>query len=573
MGSPEQVLMDTESLTFFTIRADELIDSKDHQAIKTICDKFKETDFVFESSYDESYYCYTIGNLYAELYDNTRIDWFSDDLSMAVLYFRKALYAISKVSWSREANYLKSCIETNLANNLSSQGRALCVIPFYDSAIKNKNPVAFISKANNEIFIADSLYDQSHAIYHLRCAYLNVLEAKKLEHLMHPEQRKSLREGSLLNNFTKWYQENGERFDFNDGFELDAIDRKERNYIDWVSKNGLFLNDLNDILSNDLAKSDVLSLPNIGSKINTTLSLSESLAYHGNFDELKNDFCYARYLLFVGLEIPEDVGHFYNNTYRHIDDFSYSINNLKSSHYKTAFRIFYSLFDKIAYFLHRFFDLGSIDKDNKVNFINVFVKIQSKNVKPNKVLENSKNHFIHALFYILKDLREIRSFTDVSRWVDPDVASYDEIRNAMEHRSLKIIDDFGKESVRIDYSLNEAEVEKVEEEISLLQTEIEELYSKIRDAKQSGDMKQKVEAESEKGALESKAGVLQEKLYEKEKLSSHSLLVSITEFERRLKGLAKLCRNSLMYLSLAIEYEERQKESEGLVWEREVPLK
>lgn len=63
------------------------------------------------------------------------------------------------------------------------------------------------------------------------------------------------------------------------------------------------------------------------------------------------------------------------------------------------------------------------------------------------------------------------------------------------------------------------------------------------------------------------------KLNKKEKLSSHSVLVSITEFERRFKGLAKLCRNSLMYLSLAIEYEESQKENDGLVLPREVPLK
>lgn len=573
MDSNEQVLMDSVSLALFTARADELIDSKDHQAIKTICDKFKETDFVFESSYDESCYYYSIANLYAELYSYSQLEWFSDNLSMAVLYFRKALHAIGEFPWSREATNLKSCIETNLANNLSSQGRALCAIPFYDSAIKKKNPIAFISKANNEIFIADSLYDQGHSIYHLRCAYNNVLEAEKLKHLMHPSQRESVAKGSHLSNFSNWYQENSKNFDFNDDFELSDIDRKEREYLSWVDKEKLFLNDLNDIIPGDLVKQDILSLPSFVSTINQTLSLSESLVYHGNFDELKNDFCYARYLLFVGLSVPEDTGHFYNNTYRHVQDFSYSINNLKTSHYKNSFRVFYSLLDKIAYFVYRFFDLGSIDNDGRVSFISIFVNLSGKTAKPNKALVSSKNHFIHALFFILKDIRELKSYTNISKWVDPDVASYDEIRNAMEHRSLKIVDDFGKESVKRDYKFHENEVEKIKEEIRLLQCEIEGLFPKVREAKQSGDVNKREEAEKEKSSLESQVDVLQKKLYEKEKLSSHSVLVSINEFERRLKGLAKLCRNSLMYLSLAIEYEERQKESDGFVWAREVPLK
>ncbi|KAA0014743.1 hypothetical protein F0A17_01070 [Billgrantia pellis] len=256
-----------------------------------------------------------------------------------------------------------------------------------------------------------------------------------------------------------------------------------------------------------------------------------------------------------------------------MEDFSYTINNLKTSHYKNSFRIFYSLLDKIAYFIYRFFDLGPIDNDGRVSFINIFVNTSGKTSKPNKALENSKNPFIHALFFILKDIRELKSYTNISKWVDPDVASYDEIRNAMEHRSLKIVDDFGKESVSRDYRLHENEVEKVKEEIRLLRCDIEGIFPKIREAKQSGEVNKRKEAETEKSSLESQVDVLQKKLHEKEKLSSHSVLVSITEFERRLKGLAKLCRNSLMYLSLAIEFEESQKESDGLVIPREVPLK
>ncbi|RAR64268.1 hypothetical protein BCL93_10186 [Onishia taeanensis] len=96
MESNEQVLMDSDSLTFFTARADELIDRKDHRAIKSTCDKCKEADFIFESPYDESCYYYSVANLYTELYSYSQLDWFYDDLSMAVLYFRKAPHAIGE---------------------------------------------------------------------------------------------------------------------------------------------------------------------------------------------------------------------------------------------------------------------------------------------------------------------------------------------------------------------------------------------------------------------------------------------------------------------------------------------
>lgn len=170
------------------------------------------------------------------------------------------------------------------------------------------------------------------------------------------------------------------------------------------------------------------------------------------------------------------------------------------------------MLDKIAYFIYRFFDLAPIDNDGRVSFISIFVNTRGKTAKPNKALESSKNPFIHALFFILKDVRELKSYTNISKWVDPDVASYDEIRNAMEHRSLKIVDDFGKESVRRGYRFHENEVEKVKEEIKLLQYEVEGVFAKIREAKHSGDVSEREETETEKSSLQSQVDVLQKKI-------------------------------------------------------------
>jgi hypothetical protein len=85
-------------------------------------------------------------------------------------------------------------------------------------------------------------------------------------------------------------------------------------------------------------------------KINDALSLKESLVFHSSFDELRNEYTYARYLVFQASEIKEESSHFYNKTYPRTDDTLHAIDNLKTSHMKSAFRILYSLFDKISYF-------------------------------------------------------------------------------------------------------------------------------------------------------------------------------------------------------------------------------
>ncbi|MFP3354526.1 hypothetical protein R0K04_24540, partial [Pseudoalteromonas sp. SIMBA_153] len=69
-----------------------------------------------------------------------------------------------------------------------------------------------------------------------------------------------------------------------------------------------------------------------------------------------------------------------------------------------------------------------------ISIDNLFRDFKSKNWKrnwkPHKKLKSSDNHFIHALFYILKDIRDVSKSTSVSKWIDPDAKSFSEIRNA-----------------------------------------------------------------------------------------------------------------------------------------------
>jgi hypothetical protein len=563
------VLITTEEITRFSTQADTYILNNDHIKLEELVTKITEKEYEFEHRFHEAQYAYTAANCYSILYAARRVTWYSDDLMRAIILYRKALYCLPKPNWMdkpdiiQSYNQLRSMILTNLANSLSSQGRTLCCIPFYDEAIAlNHKAEAIISKARNQLFLGGSLFDNGHREYHYFIANNLIKAAQENIDTLYPEQKIELEENGNLYEFSNWFEETFEpsSFDYFSEKYSYSKNRKENLYLQWCAKNKLFINDLNDVCDFEICYQDVLSLPSITRTINTTLALHEELAYHGNFDEIKNDYCYARYIYFSATSIPTDTPHMFNSTYNHVDDMSHSISNLKTSHYKSSFRTLYSLFDKIAYIASRFFDLNDIKDDRSISIDNLFRNIKSKNRnakwEPNEKLENSDNHFIHALFYILKDIRDVTGTSSVSKWIDPDAKAFSEIRNAMEHRSLKIVDDFGYELTYSHTRYHDNKLKEIKEQMI--------------------EITQKIDLASEPlEILNLKTRLLELKsiIYEKEKLSSHSLLIPITQFESRLMTLIKLARNSIMYLSLAIHFEERKIPNHKICVPLEVPLK
>lgn len=568
-------VLKSKNLEELSQKADEILQEEDYEKIKIFIDSLSGDKYTFERLGDEAHFYYILGNCTQSLYSYHRLEWFSDDLGKSVIFFRKALYAIRKIDFLTDKEvYLQSCIETNLGNSLSSQCRAFCCIPLWDSAINCKeNAMPILSKAENELFIANNIYDPSHITYHYFTA--SQLIQLGLEHLdkLYPEQRVAYSENGTLMNFQAWFEDKFKIDDFAyfESYKMEFESKEQTSYLTWCGDNKLFINDLNDVSVSEIVYQDIMTLPPISQLFNSTLSMYEELMYHGNFDELKNDYCYARYLVFSAKDIPNDHTHFFNTTYPHVDDMAYSITNLKASHYKSAFRTLYSLFDKIAHFINRFFDLNSIDLDHKISFDSIFRKINDKKWKPHIKLKDSKNYFLHALFYILKDIRDVHDSTPISRWLDPDAKAFSDIRNAIEHRSLKIVDDFGYILSQSDRAYRQSHLEKIEVEIDTLKAKVKELSCEINSAKNET---LQVELEIRKKRLNKELDLALLKVHEQKKRSSHTVLIKVSDFESRLMMLMKLVRNSIMYLSLAIHLEEKNKpDNDALTISREVLLK
>ncbi|EOI3581954.1 TPA: hypothetical protein SMM58_001566 [Proteus mirabilis] len=578
------MLLEKDKLDEFSQLADKYISKGDHISLSALVESFTEQDLTFAYPLYEAHYLYCLGNCYSELYKIRKTEWYSDDLMKSIIFYRKALHALPKEDWrehknnTHSYNSLRSMIETNLANRLSSQGRTLCCIPHYDKAISiDNNLVAIIAKADNEIFFGHSLYDNGHSEYHYYIAYELIREGIENIDRLYPEQRAPLEEGGRLLKFKIWFEELFETsaFDYFKEYTEKTTSKKQKKYLEWCASNRLFLNDLNDVCKYPITYQDIFELPSFVQSLNSSLSMSEELSYHGNYDELKNDYCYARYLIFSSKDILDDTPHMFNSTYQHVEDMTYSINNLKVAQYKSAFRIVYSIFDKIAYLISRFFDLNDLKHDKKISIDNLFRDFTgNKNKwKPHKKLKDSDNHFIHALFYILKDIRKVGDSDSATKWLDPNAVAFAEIRNAMEHRSLKIVDDFGYKLVTSYNTYNDEEFRTMQEEVNVLPDQIRKIALKLEQSQKENDYYLSQQLEEKISKLNSRLIDLKSKIYEKEKLSSHSLIIPISQFESRLMQFIGLARNSIIYLSLAIYFEERRRPKDGIYIPREVPLK
>lgn len=558
-------------------KVDRLLDAKNYESLELLLKQFLDNKYDFETFFDEAQYYYTVANCMLGIDKTKKIDWFSDDLSQSIIFYRKALNAVKKIQHpTNESINLKSCIETNLGIKLSCQGRIFCCLPLLQSAFKTRNPVSIISLAENEILIAHSIPNPVHKYIHYLTAYeliqLGVAHLDELD----PQNKKAYSKNSNLINFKTWFEENYSTEDFKiiEAQKCKAKKIKNKKYLEWCSKNRLFINDLNHINASELVHEDALSLPNFKRKFNNTLLLHEELAYHGNFAELKNDYSYARYLFFKAKHIPNEQVNMFNNTYPHIDDMSYTLTNLKSQHYKSAFKTLYSLFDKIAYFLYRFLDVKSVKKDKHIDFLKLFGYSKGEKWIPRDEFRYSENIFIHALFSILKDIKYVSSLENTGKWLDPDAASFYDIRNTIEHRSLKIVDDLGYEMIQFSKEYNQKNIDKLLDEIKALEVESKNLTKNIALAKKKKNSILELELKSQQSLLLESVQLKEAMLDEQKKLSTHSMLISVSDFESRLMTLMRLARNSIMYLSLAIHFEERNRiDNDALVLPREVPLK
>lgn len=561
----DEQILEYKKVAQISKKIDEYIDTA-NPGLEKYCrlqhDKKCKDQFVAAQLY------YVIGTGYSGVHlNNIQKDWYSPNISKAVYFLRKALHELKSYSdehlikiitnkeLSLSIDELHSRININLANYLTEQYRHVEALEFYDRAIAMQNAFGLATKARCLIKLNETVYDGNASFFFSKEIYKLTQKALLPEsRTIEGDEEQFIALKRRLEPYIQYFESTYPDyidFDHSDTHKENFKSRKHKLYLDWVGGNNLFLNMANMVITKEYAYEDCLTLPSFSGNINSLLLASEELAYHSHFDELKDTYCYARHTYFTALQVPCDAEHIYNSTYKQVDSLDFTISSFKTNSYKTALRSLYSLLDKIAFFVYKFYEVSSEElEEYEVDIRKIF---GSKNT-PAAWLERIKNPFLSALYFLSKDINDIKRTAKKGKVQNSDEILYlsettfpaanqiNQIRNALEHKSLKIVDGFGYELSQRHYDPKNTLEEAIRKKESLdeLSKEYERLNSNIN---------------------------------EKSRLQSFHLAISVEHIEVQILELIKLSRNAMMYLALSIQYHESNKPDDGasIRLERDVP--
>jgi tetratricopeptide (TPR) repeat protein len=205
--------------------------------------------------------------------------------------------------------------------------------------------------------------------------------------------------------------------------------KSEREYRHWALSQRLFLNPLNDLGPLSAAAVDILHPPPI------TVAIGTGPHFESFFNQIKQEFVSARYLLYEG--VSQRRPHFSDAgvTLAHTED--HPLFGLAGEKVKLAMRSAYSLFDKMAFFLNYYLGLGIPAR--QVNFRGFWYQSESAKKPLKTQIEESRNWALRGLYWMAKDLYDSRpEFRDA---MEPDAREIDVTRNHAEHKFLAVHDD------------------------------------------------------------------------------------------------------------------------------------
>ena len=324
---------------------------------------------------------------------------------------------------------LRYCqIATNLGNLMSQCGRMVDAIAYWDAAltVDPEFTMALGNRGYGLLQYAGVVHDPGHQVHHLRAACADLVRAtdRRLSQRAHPGARRHFEEGlaylrahvpdSVLRHLAHEHQ-----------FPR-RMSNREKVYREWCLARRLFLNDLNDVGAGPLAAADVLTLPDLVTPVD-----SGPPNAIGFFNQLKQEYVSARFLYYQG--VTSTGPHFSDRDVTLLNTLDYPAYGFAVEQIKAAFRIAYSLFDKIGFFLNDYLALGIPEK--RVTFRTLWYDRQDVHRGLRTDLPRG-NGLLKGLFWLGKDLYE--DATSYVEALEPHAREMAAVRNHLEHKYLKL---------------------------------------------------------------------------------------------------------------------------------------
>lgn len=347
------------------------------------------------------------------------------EIENQIINLRKAVTFINKANDPEIA----SQVLTNLGNIFDHLGRFVEAVHYWQEALITKKEFG-MAKGNLGFGLAhyaQVLFDDGHRFIFSQYAF-KYLSESMVSNDVYPDAKnvfKKMAEAIEDRYDKERLISDTELSDFSLGRSI-----KEKEYRKWCSKSRLFLNPLNDFLYDNIVSHDCLYLPSI------TQNRKEPPFIHSLYNQIKQEFVSARFFYYEA--VTDGKPHFSDKGNMQMDTLDYAIYSFNTEKLKIAFRICYSIFDKIAYVVNTYFKLGVNIKE--VSFRRIWFN-RSDDKKTwiiNPAIENSQNWPLRGLYWIAKDLVEDDS--EFSKSILPEANDIATIRNFIEHKSFKIVD-------------------------------------------------------------------------------------------------------------------------------------
>lgn len=353
--------------------------------------------------------------------------WEQPEVQAQILELRRAV----RHEGFSQLHPVRQCqILTNLANQFNSMGRFIEAIALWDCVLKTDDRFA-MAHGNRGIGLhsyANALYDPGHTGLMQVAAYDSLSAATATAAVYdsvgheaartHFEELKEAISGHLDIDAVR------QAVDL-DGHSLGET-AEERAYRAWCLRKRLFINPLNDLGPVPIAAQDVLTLPSL----TVTGSSPGVPPVIGFFNQMKQEFVSGRYHYYEALQ--SEGPHFSDRDVLLYNTLDYPAYSLSVERMRAAFRITYSLFDKIGFFLNAYLEIGRRLHD--VSFRSVWYERKGKKQDLLPRFAAHRNWPLRGLFWLSKDI-----FEDAfQRVTEPDAEDLAAIRNSLEHRYLQL---------------------------------------------------------------------------------------------------------------------------------------
>ncbi len=353
----------------------------------------------------------------------TEWQWEQTTLARELYYLRRA---VSHQKFTQIPDVIRCMCLNNLGNRLKVAGRVIEALDYWRRALQVQPNfgMALCNRAETLATYAAALEDTGKRALFLWVAHREASAALAPTALYTDVRDERTRE--KVKTLKEWIES---VVDVDGIAALDPLTwqdtsatEEERDYRHWCLVNCLYLNP-----SNDLGRYTVATTDSMGLAAHV-VPVDAPQTFGSFFDQMKQEYVSARWLLYEGLIVKRP--HFSDrDVFLQATEPRPSL-SLAIEKVKSAYRISYSLFDKVGFFTNAYMALGIPERE--ISFRTLWRSGEKKPIR--REFDLTSNWGFCALYWLAKDFFE-KANDEVA---EPQARGLSDIRNYIEHKYLRV---------------------------------------------------------------------------------------------------------------------------------------